>query len=198
MGEMPQTLPHLQLAIPLVGPNYKCPTADAHLPHGARINAPLSGGWTGCHYSSKDFFRQLPYELLARYFYSQGLLPELDVGAMPEGRPEALFEAIGAFGLVGGILTHCSPANPHHERRLFSVVGHSSAKAELKLSSITQSLDPATSSGTMVNGMRYISACRHSTTGLQENCSDGYETWAAQQVLCRAVAFPWNRVSGST
>ena len=47
----------------------------------------------GRHYSSKDFFRQMPNALLGRYFHSRGLLPELDFGAMPEGKPEALFEA---------------------------------------------------------------------------------------------------------
>ena len=44
-------------------------------------------------YSSKDFFRQMPNALLARYFKARGLLAELDFGAMPEGKPEALFEA---------------------------------------------------------------------------------------------------------
>jgi hypothetical protein len=51
----------------------------------------------GRHYSSKDFFRQMPNALLARYFQSRGLLPELDFGAMPEGKPEALFEAWAAL-----------------------------------------------------------------------------------------------------
>ncbi|MBI5260151.1 MAG: hypothetical protein HY855_26865 [Burkholderiales bacterium] len=48
-------------------------------------------------YSSKDFFRQMPNALLARYFHSRGLLPELDFGAMPEGKPEALFESWAAL-----------------------------------------------------------------------------------------------------
>jgi hypothetical protein len=51
----------------------------------------------GRHYSSKDFFRQMPNALLARYFHTRGLLPELDFGAMPEGKPEALFEAWAAL-----------------------------------------------------------------------------------------------------
>ena len=49
----------------------------------------------GRHYSSKDFFRQMPNALLARYFQARGLLPELDFEGMPEGKPEALFEAWG-------------------------------------------------------------------------------------------------------
>ena len=43
------------------------------------------------HYSSKDFFRQMPNALLARYFNARGLLPELDFNAMPEGKPEYVF-----------------------------------------------------------------------------------------------------------
>jgi hypothetical protein len=43
------------------------------------------------HYSSKDFFRQMPNALLARYFNTRGLLADLDFGAMSEGKPEALF-----------------------------------------------------------------------------------------------------------
>lgn len=49
------------------------------------------------HYSSKDFFRQMPNALLARYFSTRGLMADLDFGAMPEGRPEALFEAWAAL-----------------------------------------------------------------------------------------------------
>lgn len=48
-------------------------------------------------YSSKDFFRQMPNALLARYFHARGLMTELDFGAMPEGKPEALFEAWAAL-----------------------------------------------------------------------------------------------------
>ena len=51
----------------------------------------------GRHYSSKDFFRQMPNVLLARYFSARGLLPGLDFAAMPEGKPEALFEAWAAL-----------------------------------------------------------------------------------------------------
>ena len=51
----------------------------------------------GRHYSSKDFFRQVPNALLARYFHGRGLMPELDFAAMPEGKPEPLFEAWAAL-----------------------------------------------------------------------------------------------------
>jgi hypothetical protein len=44
-------------------------------------------------YSSKDFFRQMPNALLARYFAGKGLLAELDFVALPEARPDTLFEA---------------------------------------------------------------------------------------------------------
>jgi hypothetical protein len=44
-------------------------------------------------YSSKDFFRQMPNMLLARYFHQRGLFPNLDFGSMKEGRPDALFDA---------------------------------------------------------------------------------------------------------
>lgn len=45
------------------------------------------------HYSTKDFFRQIPNTLLARYFHEQNLFKELDFTAMKEGNPAALFEA---------------------------------------------------------------------------------------------------------
>lgn len=44
------------------------------------------------HYSSKDFFRQVPNALLARYFHARSLFAELDFDAMKEARPDALFE----------------------------------------------------------------------------------------------------------
>jgi hypothetical protein len=40
------------------------------------------------HYSIKDFFRQMPNALLARYFQGQGLFDELDFAAMKEGKPK--------------------------------------------------------------------------------------------------------------
>ena len=45
------------------------------------------------HYSPKNFFRQLPNALLARYFHGQGVLGELDFSAMKESKPDALFAA---------------------------------------------------------------------------------------------------------
>lgn len=45
------------------------------------------------HYSTKDFFRQMPNTLLARYFQGQGLFADLDFAAMKEGKPDALFTA---------------------------------------------------------------------------------------------------------
>lgn len=45
------------------------------------------------HYSIKDFFRQVPNALLARYFGARGLLTELDFAAMPEAKPDELFGA---------------------------------------------------------------------------------------------------------
>jgi hypothetical protein len=45
------------------------------------------------HYSTKDFFRQMPNALLARYFHARGLFGELDFAAMKEAQPDKLFEA---------------------------------------------------------------------------------------------------------
>lgn len=45
------------------------------------------------HYSTKDFFRQMPNTLLARYFQGRGLFENLDFGAMKEGKPDELFAA---------------------------------------------------------------------------------------------------------
>lgn len=45
------------------------------------------------HYSTKDFFRQMPNDLLARYFHALGLFPDLDFAAMNETRPDELFAA---------------------------------------------------------------------------------------------------------
>lgn len=45
------------------------------------------------HYSIKDFFRQMPNALLARYFKTQGLFSDLDFTAMKEGKPDELFAA---------------------------------------------------------------------------------------------------------
>ena len=45
------------------------------------------------HYSTKDFFRQMPNVLLARYFQGRGLLGDLDFAAMKETQPDDLFGA---------------------------------------------------------------------------------------------------------
>ena len=45
------------------------------------------------HYSTRDFFRQMPNALLARYFQARGLFGELDFAAMKEAQPDELFAA---------------------------------------------------------------------------------------------------------
>lgn len=45
------------------------------------------------HYSTRDFFRQMPNALLARYFQGRGLLDDLDFAAMKETQPDELFVA---------------------------------------------------------------------------------------------------------
>ncbi len=45
------------------------------------------------HYSTRDFFRQMPNVLLARYFQDRGLFGNLDFAAMKEGKPDELFAA---------------------------------------------------------------------------------------------------------
>ena len=45
------------------------------------------------HYTTKDFFRQMPNALLARYFQRRGLFGDLDFSAMKEGKPDELFAA---------------------------------------------------------------------------------------------------------
>jgi hypothetical protein len=45
------------------------------------------------HYSTRDFFRQMPNALLARYFQGRGLLGDLDFAAMKETQPDELFAA---------------------------------------------------------------------------------------------------------
>lgn len=45
------------------------------------------------HYSTKDFFRQMPNALLARYFQGRGLFGDLDFHVMKEGKPDGLFAA---------------------------------------------------------------------------------------------------------
>jgi len=45
------------------------------------------------HYSTRDFFRQMPNTQLARYFQGRGLFADLDFAAMKEGKPDELFAA---------------------------------------------------------------------------------------------------------
>jgi hypothetical protein len=45
------------------------------------------------HYSTRNFFRQMPNVLLVRYFQGQGLFNDLDFAAMKEGNPDELFSA---------------------------------------------------------------------------------------------------------
>jgi len=45
------------------------------------------------HYSTRDFFRQMPNALLARYFKAKELFSDLDFTAMREGKPDELFAA---------------------------------------------------------------------------------------------------------
>ena len=45
------------------------------------------------HYSTKDFFRQMPNALLAGYFHRRGHFVDFDFPAMKEGKPDALFAA---------------------------------------------------------------------------------------------------------
>jgi len=45
------------------------------------------------HYSTRDFFRQMPNALLARYFSARDVLQEFDFAAMKETTIDALFDA---------------------------------------------------------------------------------------------------------
>ncbi len=45
------------------------------------------------HYTTKDFFRQIPNALLARYFHDRDLFTDLDFSAMKETKPDELFSA---------------------------------------------------------------------------------------------------------
>lgn len=45
------------------------------------------------HYSTKDFFRQMPNALLARYFQGREVFGDLDFAAMKEARLDELFVA---------------------------------------------------------------------------------------------------------
>ena len=45
------------------------------------------------HYSTREFFRQMPNALLARYFHARDLLDKFDFAALKETAPKALFKA---------------------------------------------------------------------------------------------------------
>jgi hypothetical protein len=45
------------------------------------------------HYSTKDFFRQVPNAVLTRYFQKRQLFGDLDFSAIKETRPDELFNA---------------------------------------------------------------------------------------------------------
>lgn len=45
------------------------------------------------HYSTREFFRQMPNALLARYFEERAVLSQMDFAALSETQPEALFQA---------------------------------------------------------------------------------------------------------
>ena len=50
-------------------------------------------GDMGRHYSARDFFRQNPKRLLARYFEGRSVLAGLDFAALKQTQPEGLFGA---------------------------------------------------------------------------------------------------------
>ncbi|MDD2762229.1 MAG: hypothetical protein PHH11_18275 [Methylomonas sp.] len=43
------------------------------------------------HYTTKDFFRQMPSVLLERFFQERDLLKTFDFAGMPDGKPDTLF-----------------------------------------------------------------------------------------------------------
>src|SRR5262249_9740071 len=47
----------------------------------------------GRQFSTKNFFRQMPKNLLGRYFAAKGLFDNFDFASMSEGKPDTLFEA---------------------------------------------------------------------------------------------------------
>ena len=45
------------------------------------------------HFTTKDFFRQMPNALLERYFRARGLFADLDFAELKESKPDELFGA---------------------------------------------------------------------------------------------------------
>lgn len=46
------------------------------------------------HYSTKEFFRQMANDLLARYFQGRDIFGDLDYTTMKEGKRDELFGAL--------------------------------------------------------------------------------------------------------
>ena len=45
------------------------------------------------HYTTQEFFRQMPNALLARYFAAHQALADVDFSMLKDGRPDELFTA---------------------------------------------------------------------------------------------------------
>ena len=58
-----------------------------------RGEAQAGRGAMARHYSTRDFFRQMPSGLLARYFHARGVFNDLEMAARPEPHADALFAA---------------------------------------------------------------------------------------------------------
>ena len=52
------------------------------------------------HYATRDFFRQMPNHLLARYFHARCVFDDLDIAALPEPQPDALFDYSYSVGVL--------------------------------------------------------------------------------------------------
>jgi hypothetical protein len=67
------------------------------------------------HYSTKDFFRQMPYGLLARYLHARGLLGDLDF-CHEETQPDELFdgEYSVAAAMIRELVDSATTANPRY------------------------------------------------------------------------------------
>jgi hypothetical protein len=65
-----------------------------HLPFGAHADFTVKQGDNMArHYSTRDFARQMPNALLARYFAGRAVFGEFDFAAMSETRTDDLFAA---------------------------------------------------------------------------------------------------------
>ena len=65
-----------------------------HLPFGAHADFTVQQReHMARHYTTRDFFRQMPNAQLARYFADRAVFGELDFAVMPETRHDALFAA---------------------------------------------------------------------------------------------------------